>query len=263
MLKTGAPRRWPRAGLVLAVACLVVVVANLGRPANTEAQFRYTSDQNIQPVYEGWERNPDGSYNMLFGYLNRNWVEEPEVPVGANNSFSPGPVDQGQPTHFYPRRQLYMFKVWVPADWGDKKLVWTVTHAGRTDQAVGKLLPFYENDVGVFMAIRSGNLRPTAEEMSSQPPSLTLNGPAAVTTSVGDPVTLSVTVSDDGLPGPRQSRGGRPVREVLERPSETSGSVMTQDIASAFAASKTGLAVTWLHHRGPGMVTFDPAARPS
>ena len=38
----------------------------------SEAQIRYSSGQNVVPVYEGWERNPDGSFNMVFGYMNRN-----------------------------------------------------------------------------------------------------------------------------------------------------------------------------------------------
>jgi len=51
---------------------------------------------------------------MLFGYMNRNWEEEVVVPVGPNNNLTPGQPDQGQPTHFYPRRQRFVFKVTVP-----------------------------------------------------------------------------------------------------------------------------------------------------
>ena len=80
----------------------------------------------MQPVYEGWNRNDDGSYTLWFGYLNRNYEEEPHVPAGPDNFFAPGPEDRGQPTHFYPRRQNFVFGVEVPADWGDKDLVWTV-----------------------------------------------------------------------------------------------------------------------------------------
>ena len=258
MLKTTASRRWPPAGLVLALGCLVLVVG-LGRPKTAEAQLKHDRDQNIQPVYEGWERNPDGSYSMLFGYLNRNWVEEPEIPVGADNSFSPGPADRDQPTHFYPRRQLYVFKVRVPADWGDQKLVWTVTRGGRTDQAVGKLLPFYKHDVSVYLAQRVSRLRATPDELRNQPPSITLEGPDAVTASVGAPLTLAVTAGDDGLPGPVQSRWAR---TITERPRETPNGALRQDMVSGYVATGTGLAVTWLHYRGPGMVTFDPMHAP-
>ncbi|MFN7983830.1 MAG: hypothetical protein U0Q11_18440 [Vicinamibacterales bacterium] len=30
-------------------------------------QMRYMSGQNVVPVYEGWERNTDGSFTMVFG----------------------------------------------------------------------------------------------------------------------------------------------------------------------------------------------------
>ena len=254
MLKTTASRRWLPASRVLALWCLALVVG-LGRPATAEAQARFDRNQNIQPVYEGWERNPDGSYNMLFGYLNRNWVEEPEISVGEDNSFSPGPSDRGQPTHFYPRRQLYVFKVRVPADWGDQKLVWTVTRGGRTDQAVGKLLDFYQHDVSVYLAQRVSRLRATPDEKRNQPPSVSLEGSDAVTASVGTPVTLAVTAADDGIPGPVQSRFAR---AITERPPKTPGGALRQDMVSGYVATATGLAVTWLHYRGPGMVTFDP-----
>ena len=81
---------------------------------------------------------------MVFGYFNRNREEEPFVPVGLNNMFEPGDADRGQPTHFYPRRQQFMFRVAVPKDFGEKELVWTLVSNGRTDKAYGSLLPGYE-----------------------------------------------------------------------------------------------------------------------
>ena len=91
----------------------------------------YHSGQNLQPVFEGWEQNPDGSFDMAFGYLNRNYEEHLNIPVGESNYFEPGEPDRGQPAFFYPRRQRFSFRVRVPADWGDKELVWTVTANGR------------------------------------------------------------------------------------------------------------------------------------
>ena len=88
-------------------------------------QVRYSRGQNVVPVFEGWERNSDGSFNMVFGYMNRNYEEEVDVPVGSDNMISPGPADQGQPAHFYNRRQEFVFKVKVPKDWSDQDLVWT------------------------------------------------------------------------------------------------------------------------------------------
>src|SRR2546425_3071678 len=98
------------------------------------AQVKYAVGQNVAPVFEGWEQNPDGTYSMLFGYLNRNYEEEVDIPVGPNNTIDPG-GDRGQPAHFYPRRQRFVFKVVVPKDWNkQQRVVWTVTSHGQTDQ---------------------------------------------------------------------------------------------------------------------------------
>ena len=90
-----------------------------------EAEFNRVAGQNIQPFYEGWQRMPDGHIVMWFGYLNRNYKEIGDVPIGDNNHFDLK-ADLGQPAHFYTRRRLFVFKVDVPNDWpADKRLVWT------------------------------------------------------------------------------------------------------------------------------------------
>src|SRR5205823_6051133 len=86
---------------------------------NTSAHpLTYSRGQNVSPAYEGWERNADGSFSFLFGYMNRNWEEEIDVPVGPDNDIEPGGPDQGQPTHYLPRRNPFIFKVRVPKDFG-------------------------------------------------------------------------------------------------------------------------------------------------
>src|SRR3989442_3726700 len=87
--------------IALAFFCFTLV--------RSEAQIRYSSGQNVVPVYEGWERNPDGSLNMVFGYMNRNYEELVDIPIGPENMIEPGLPDQGQPTQFYPRRQEFVF----------------------------------------------------------------------------------------------------------------------------------------------------------
>src|SRR5215471_17333873 len=132
-------RKHPRAAIA-AVAATLVLVASGSSSAQLGQQFgqiRHNSGQNVVPVFEGWEKNADGTFNLVFGYMNRNYTEEPEIPIGPDNNFSPGPADQGQATHFYPRRQQFMFRVKVPADFGKKELVWTLTREGKTEKAYG------------------------------------------------------------------------------------------------------------------------------
>jgi len=109
-------------------AAALIVFAGLALTTHGQevamSEFKFNSGQSVQPAYEGWTRNPDGSRSMWFGYLNRNWEETPDIPAGANNGFGAGSEDLGQPTHFLPRRQAFVFKVNVPADWpADKDLV--------------------------------------------------------------------------------------------------------------------------------------------
>ena len=103
-------------------------------------RLSYSSGQNISPGYEGWEEDPDGARWFVFGYMNRNWEEEPNIPVGADNSMLPGGPDLGQPTHFLPRRNRFVFRVPVPDDFNDDdELVWTLTAHGVTEQAFATL----------------------------------------------------------------------------------------------------------------------------
>ena len=113
-----APRRL-RCNAGLAHRLLAAVLLIAGVCFEVAAAQTYQRGQNVAPAFEGWERNEDGSFSFLFGYMNRNWSEQIDVPVGEDNSFSPGDADRGQPTHFQPRRNRFVFKVRVPADWGD------------------------------------------------------------------------------------------------------------------------------------------------
>jgi len=239
------------------VIFLLLVFALLVVPVGTvRGQIRYDGGQNVAPVFEGWERNADGTFTMVFGYLNRNYKEEPHVPIGPANSFEPGPADRGQPTHFYARRQQFVFRVVVPADWGDKDLVWTVTHNGRTDKAYGSLWPIWEIDEGVVIQNRGGGTIDREYE-ANKPPSITLEGPAAVTVTVGEAATLSVDVTDDGLPPPRPPPQPRPQVQTLQPRPPAGGAPRVGPRTQAVVkppAQRPG--VTWVHYRGPGKVTF-------
>ena len=227
------------------VICVAVWVAvSLGSPSF--AQERWNRGQNVQPVFEGWERNLDGSFNMLFGYLNRNYEEQPVIPVGPNNLLEPGNADQGQLTHFYNRRQQFVFKVRVPADWGDKDLVWTLTHNGRTDKAFGSLWPVWEVDGGVMRLNRGSGT--AGEYADNQRPFVRLDGSDTLTLTLPDSLEIAVLVGDDGVPPPNPRLAERTPRRGPK----------SQAMVDPRSAATTGLAVTWLHWRGPGMVTFDP-----
>lgn len=201
--------------------------------ARVSAQaIKYESGQNLVPVFEGWQRNEDGSYKFFFGYLNRNYQEQLDVPVGPNNRFEPGPPDRNQPTHFYTRRHEFVFSVNVPKDWDKtRKLQWIVTVNGKVETANGWLQPEWEVDEGVIQMNLGGGGAPPSNP-PNQPPRVT-SGSKDVTAGVNSPVTLAVQAADDGIPKLRKPR-----------PNPTT------------PPPPQGLRVRWLHYRGPGQVTF-------
>jgi hypothetical protein len=200
-------------------------------------QIKYASGQNVAPAFEGWEQNPDGSYNMVFGYLNRNYEEEVDIPIGPNNNVEPG-GDRGQPTHFYPRRQRFVFKVSVPKDWDkQQKVVWTLTTRGKTDQAKAWLQPEWELNDEVVSENNGGGVL----DENNEAPSIT--GSAAQSVTLPNAVTLTATAQDDGIPKPRPAR------------TTTSGSA---DSNAEPPRRDRGVQIKWILYRGPGKVRFDP-----
>ena len=233
-----------RASVVGLVFACVLSVA-LTPPADAQ-QMRYMSGQNVVPVYEGWERNADGTFSMVFGYLNRNYEEEVDVPVGADNRFEPLEVDQGQPAHFYTRRQQFMFKVRVPKDWGQKDVVWTVTAHGRTEKAFGTLAAVWEIDNRVYQQNRGG---PGELNEPDAAPSISLSGPAQRTATVGQAVSLDVQVKDDGLPTfkPSRSGSGNAAAAAATRMTPRRENPLTQAVVKLDPNVRLG--VTWVVHR--------------
>ena len=57
--------------LVISLAAIVLSLLVTGSTifAQSSVEQAFIRGQNVQPAYEGWDRNPDGSYNLYFGYL--------------------------------------------------------------------------------------------------------------------------------------------------------------------------------------------------
>src|SRR5262245_27694182 len=129
--------------LILNCACACLLAATVSA-AQLPLEPLKDSGQGVTPAYEGWFKNPDGSFTLLLGYYNRNLKQTLDIPVGPNNRIEPGGADQGQPTHFLPRRQWGVFAVRVPADFGEKKLTWTIVANGKTASVAVGLHRDYE-----------------------------------------------------------------------------------------------------------------------
>jgi len=184
-----------------------VVLASLvlfGRAIGAQS-LTYTKGQNIAPAFEGWEQDADGSKWFVFGYMNRNWVEEIDVLPGPENTIMPGGPDAGQPTHFLPRRNRFVFRVAVPKGFTEKdEMIWTLTTHSVTEKAWATLRPDYLLD-NVVKASETGALgagTSSPEVRSNQPPTVTVDGAKKLTARVGQPLTLTAVVKDDGIPKP-------------------------------------------------------------
>jgi hypothetical protein len=229
----------------------------------------YTSGQHVEPAYEGWRPNPDGTFNFMFGYMNENWEEAPDMPVGENNYFSPGDADRGQPTHFLPRRNRFTFEVTVPADWGDRELVWTLNINGKERKAYATLRQDYLVD-NMVIASETGSLgagTSSPESRANVPPVVSVIGDERRTVRAGQSLRVETRVTDDGLPEPTD-----PVEEA-RRFAEFAGGGLAAALVTPEAVMQrrlmsppqkvtvdkvNGLYYSWNKYRGPGNVTFDP-----
>ena len=211
----------------------------------------YQQGRHVEPAYEGWRPNPDGTFSFMFGYMNENWSEEPDAEIGDNNSFSPGDADRGQPTHFLPRRNRFNFEVVVPSDWGDRELVWTLNINGVERKAYATLKDDYLVD-NMVIASETGSLGPgtsSPESRANIPPIATIQGDNIRSTRVGEAVILSTQVIDDGLPVTRRDQ--TITEDALRRRMMRPPSKLT-------VQKINGLFLAWNVYRGEGKVTFDP-----
>jgi hypothetical protein len=238
LLCTGAGVKPRSSGLAtLALTALATIAA----PVGGGAQVQKPTDNNITPVYEGWLPIDDGSFDLVFGYFNREWDAETTIPLGPANTMDPGGPDRGQPTHFLPRRNRFVFNVRVPKDFGTKEIVWTLTSKGRTEKAYGTLKPDYVLDDTVIMSnIGAGGALSTSPDMvGNKAPVLTIEQ-TKLTAKVGVPVTLDAVATDDGKPNKRNM------------PSALGGNYILPQTAN-------GLRLSFFVYRGTGRaVTFDP-----
>ena len=80
-----------------------------------------------------------------------------------------------------------MFRVTVPADWGNKDLVWTLTSHGKTEKAYGSLWPVWQIDRNMYQQNRGG---PGELGEADAPPSIALVGPAQRNATAGQPLVV-------------------------------------------------------------------------
>jgi hypothetical protein len=205
---------------------------------DVNAPIPFSRGQVVAPLYEGWYRDGSGTLLLSFGYLNRNFEEELTIPIGPGNKIEPGPADQGQPTHFVPRRAWGVFTVAVPRDL-EKKLIaekksvsWTLTSYGQTHTITANLGAQYSINSEEGTSSGGPASAPLIKFDPSGPAGV---GPKGISTTLKtvypNPVTINLWVTN---------RGGR----------------------AAAGPSKSPVSMTWTKYRGPGTVKITGSEPP-
>jgi len=231
-----------------------------------------STGEAIYPAFEGWGLNHDGSSVLIVvGYMNRNRAQLVEIPIGPDNHIEPGGPDYGQPTVFEPGRQTAVFAIKVPADFGDRRLTWTLVANGQPAVVTFHLQRDYYLDF--YKDAANGNEPPAVAFVVNEP---TISGPQAgfaqtLTGSVGHPVPLRLWASD---PPPLEknweliiSAQNRPAPRAVppEQVAIVDGQLFDRTGARRGAGSGTAepdLTVVWTKVRGPGEVVVMPPRVP-
>jgi hypothetical protein len=248
--------------LFLALSAILI----LGQPANAQTRFMYLRGQTVSPAFEGWWPNDDGTYTLFFGYMNSNWEQEFDIPIGPDNYFvytqparlddlerdayDGSSADQGQPTHFYPRRNPFLFTIRVPRDFATTELVWTLTSRGKVHRAYASLAKDYRIDPQVISTEVGGAFGSLSDALRTNiPPEIEVEGEPERRVRVGQPLALAVVANDpDNLPA-RSARSRLP----------TTANQLYRPPSSVVVSSGPGLRLSWIVYRGPARgVTFTP-----
>jgi len=232
--------RLGRGGLLLGLLAVAAVPVHAQRiPFNKRffaEQVLRTHEQPVVPVYEGWYRNVDGTYEICFGYFNLNLEEALDIPLGERNFIEPRQYDGHQPTHFTPvpgmspaspftsrfRRHWCAFTVTAPASFSETDQIWWTLQreGGEVVRTPGTINAAYILD------------EPRSDAMGELAP------------------TLRFTANGEGFRGrhgavapPRTARVGQPLDVSVWIEHEFEDRMW----------------VGWVKYQGPGQVTLTPA----
>ena len=240
-----------RSSFARAVLAMVTLALLTGAPTAAQQlamEPLKDSGSNVYPAFEGWYKNDDGTFTLLIGYYNRNKKEVLDIAIGPENKIEPGGPDQGQPTHFEVGRGWGTIAIKVPKDFGDKKLVWTLTANGKKVTVPFGITKGYQ--IEPFLDAAMGNKPPTIKfseagaGLTGPPPPL--SAAPVVNGAVGENVALKYWITDDGNEEP-----------------PTAGSAAPPPAAAGTTApprpQRMRLSTTLTKYRGPGEVKFADA----
>lgn len=164
-------------------------------------------NQPIYPAYDGFLKNPDGSYTLAFAYFSHN-ADPVTIAAGPNNVFAPTPGDRMQPTTFKPGHWRFQCVMVVGPEF-DGKMKWTLTYGGVTTGTSERMLQSNWNLVEGAAALSKIDYAKVPKGVClNRPPAVRVlgvaarpNGPPPVlTASLGEEFNLFGSAHDEGLP---------------------------------------------------------------
>lgn len=165
-------------------------------------------NQPIYPAYDGYLKNPDGSYTLSFAYFSHN-AEVVTVPPGPANVFAPNPGDRQQPITFKPGHWRFQCVMVVGPDF-DGKLVWNLSYGGTTTGTSQRMMQSNYNLVeGAADLAKIDYAKAPRGVCLNRAPIVRVLGlagrgrgapPPALSGTVAQEVSLFGSVSDEGLP---------------------------------------------------------------
>ena len=183
----------------LGACCLVVVLSAAGV---AHAQ----QNQPIYPAYDGFLKNPDGSFTLSFAYFSHN-ADEVTVPPGPANGFAPAPGDRMQPTTFLPGHWRFQCVMVVGPDF-DGKMKWTLAHAGTSTGTSERMLQSNWNLVEGAPALSKIDYAKVPRGVClNRPPTVRVlgvtarpNNPPTLLVALNEELNLFGSAHDEGLP---------------------------------------------------------------
>jgi hypothetical protein len=180
----------------------VVFTFICGLPEDLGAQ----QNQPVYPAYDGFVKNPDGSYTLAFAYFSHN-ADVVSIAPGPNNSFAPTPGDRMQPTTFQPGHWRFQCVMVVGPEF-DGKMRWTLTYAGTTTGTSERMLQSNWNLVeGAAELSKIDYAKVPKGVCLNRAPQVRVLGitprrgqVATLTAKVGEELNIFGSAHDEGLP---------------------------------------------------------------
>ena len=184
---------------------LFALVLVLAAPLTTDLSAQ--QNQAIYPAYDGFLKNPDGSYTLAFAYFSNN-ANDVTIAPGPNNSFAPTPGDRQQPTTFKPGHWRFQCVMVVGPEF-DGKMRWSLTYAGITTGTSERMLQSNWNLVEGAPALSKIDFAKVPKGVClNRAPAVRVLGvtvrpngpPPTLTAALNEELNLFGSVQDEGLP---------------------------------------------------------------